>query len=157
MLAGSGSIRVRQMGPMVTLKDFLACFPYDDVITRYTITGSQLKRVFEHIMRTENRDGEGECYQVNDKVRAVYSDREHALISLNIDGKPVDNTQFYSIAIQNYHFNNSKDYLNITNEELLESGKSKVVTTSAQEVIEEFLRNNQNISRKIEGRLIYQG
>jgi 5'-nucleotidase len=35
-------------------------------------------------------------------------------------------------------------------------GKNKVVTTSAQEVLEEFLRNNQNIDRKIEDRLVYK-
>lgn len=46
-------------------------------------------------------------------------------------------------------------HLNITQEELLASGKSKVVTTSAQQVLEEFLRNNQNVSRKVEGRLVY--
>lgn len=156
MLVGSGSIRVKAMGPVVTLKDLLACFPYDDSLSRYSISGVKLKEIFNHIMRPNNRDGEGECYQINSRVKAVYDNQKKELISLVIDDKPVENTEFYTVCMQGYHFNQSKKYLNISNKDLLESGKSKVVSTSAQEVFEEFLRNNQNIIRKVEGRLIYQ-
>jgi 5'-nucleotidase len=156
MFVGSGSIRVKELGPAVTLKDFLACFPYDDTLTRFTITGSQLRKIFEHIMRPKNRTGEGECYQVNDKVRAVYSDKKHSLESLSIGGVPVDDAKFYTICIQGFHLNNSANYLSIPNEELLASGESKVISTSAQQVLEEFLKSNQNILREVEGRLIYK-
>jgi 5'-nucleotidase/UDP-sugar diphosphatase len=156
MLVGSGSIRVQEFGPLVTLKDLMTCFPYDDTVSRYSIKGSQLKKIFSHFMRPENRNKEGECYQVNSKVKAIYNNKKQELVSLTINGQEVKDDQFYTVAMQGYHFINSKDYMNITNEELLEFGNSKVVTTSAQEVIEEFLRNNQNITRKIEGRLTYQ-
>ena len=104
-------------------------------------------------MRLDNRTGEGECYQVNSRIKAVYSDKEKKLISLKIDGTEVETTKFYTICMQGFHFNNSKAYLNISQDELLSSGKHKVVTTSAQDVLEEYLRNNQNVSRQIEGRL----
>ena len=156
MLVGSGCIRVKTIGPIVTLKDLLTCFPYDDSLNRYRISGGKLKKIFSHIMRPANRDGEGECYQVNSQVKAVYDNKQKRLISLAIDDKPVENSKFYTISMQSYHFKKSRDYLNISNQELLESGESKVVTTSAQEVLEEFLRNNQNIIKKVEGRLIYR-
>ena len=57
--------------------------------------------------------------------------------------------------MQGYHANNSATYLNVTNGELIENEKHKVVSTSAMEVLEEYLRNNQNMSASIEGRLIY--
>ncbi len=47
----SGSIRSKELGPVVTLKDFLTCFPYNDMLTRYTVTGGQLSGIFSHIMR----------------------------------------------------------------------------------------------------------
>ncbi len=156
MLVGSGSIRTKEMGPLVTLRDLLSCFPYDDALTRYTISGENLRKIFSHIMRTENRDGEGECYQVNSRVKAVYSDERHELVSLKIKGDEVSNTELYTICIQGFHFNNAASYLNITQEELLESGKMRVITTSAQEVLEEYLRNHQNIKSKVEGRMVYQ-
>jgi 5'-nucleotidase/UDP-sugar diphosphatase len=156
MLLGSGSVRVKEFGPLVTLKDLITCFPYDDSLTRYSITGAQLKKIFEYILRIENRNGEGECYQVNSKIKAVYSDKNRQLESLLINGKEVALDQFYTLCLQGFHFNNSKSYLNISNEELLQSGKSKVVTTLAREVLEEFLRNNQNIFRNVEGRLVFK-
>lgn len=155
MFVGSGAIRVKRLGPAVTLKDFLSCFPYDDSLTKFTVTGVQLKKIFSHFMKIENRDGEGECYQVSTKVKAVYSDKDKALISLTIDNRPVLNTSFYTICLQNYHFGNCKNYLNITQKELNASGKTKVVTTSAQQVLEEYFRSHPNSNSKIEGRLIY--
>jgi len=156
MLVGSGSIRTKKMGPLVSLMDLLTCFPYDDSLTRFSITGSQLFRMFNHFMRKENRNGEGENYQVNSGVKAVYSEKDKKLLTLDIKGAPIEMDKFYSVCLQGYHYKNSKDYLDITAEELEASGKTKVISTSAQEVLEEFLRNNQNILREVEGRLIYQ-
>jgi len=155
MLVGSGSIRVKELGPGVTLRDFLACFPYDDTLTRFTITGAMLKKIFAHIMRPENRNGEGECYQVNSRVKAVYSDKKHCLETLMVNSQPVEDNLFYTICMQNFHFNNSQNYLNISREELLASGKTKVVTTSAQQVLEEYFRTHPNSSSQIEGRLVW--
>ena len=153
---GSGSIRSKELGPVVTLQDLMACFPYDDTLTRFAITGSQLRNIFTHFMRKENRDGEGENYQVNGKVKATYNDKTKLLEGLLINEVEVESDQFYTICLQNFHVKNSKKYLDISSEELLASGKTKVVSTSAQEVFEEFLRDNQNIFREIEGRLVYK-
>jgi 5'-nucleotidase / UDP-sugar diphosphatase len=155
MLVGSGSIRVKEFGPLVTLKDFISCYPYDDALTRFQVSGKQLKQIFTHIMRSSNRNGEGECYQVNSKVEAVYNDTQKKLISLKVNNKPVKNTQVYTLTLQNYHFSNSQAYLNISEEELLEHGESRVETTSAQQVLEEYLRTHQNINSQVEGRLRY--
>ncbi|MBU0597910.1 bifunctional metallophosphatase/5'-nucleotidase [Patescibacteria group bacterium] len=156
MLVGAGSIRVKELGPLVTLGDVKACFPYDDSLTRFTITGAQLKKIFSHIMRPENRDGEGECYQVSAGVQVVYNDAKHQLESLTVKGKPVDDTKEYSLCLQGYHASSSADYLNISEQELRASGIAKVVSTSAQGVLEEYLSNHQNIAKKVEGRLVYK-
>ncbi len=155
MMVGSGSIRTKELGPIVTLKDLSSCFPYDDTITRYSINGEKLKKIFTHVMRPDNRNREGECYQINSKVRATYDDANRQLFSLLIDDQEVSDTGSYSVCMQGYHFKNSEAYLNITNNELLESGKRKVVSTSAYQVLEEYLRNHQNISREVEGRLSF--
>ena len=156
MMVGSGSIRSKELGPVVTLKDLLSCFPYDDVLTRFEISGDKLKKIFSYVMRSENRNSEGECYQVNSRVQAIYDDSYHDLASLKIDGTPVSDEEPYTICLQGFHVSNSDAYLNISNEELLQSGRSRVVSTSAQEVLDEYLRNHQNLTRKIEGRLMYQ-
>ncbi len=156
ILIGSGSIRGHELGPVVTLGDLKACYPYDEALTRYSINGKYLRRVFSHILRTENRNGEGECFQVNSRVRAVYSDGESRLLSLAVDGIPVVDDQQYTITLQSYHVTNSKANLNISDDELLAMGIPKVVSTSEYGVLEEWLRNHSNVTKKIEGRLVFE-
>lgn len=155
MLVGSGSIRIKEMGPLVTLRDLMNCFPFDDVLRRYTVSGKKIKKIFSHIMRPENRNSEGECYQINSNVRAEYTDYQQKLTLLTINGKDVSNNSLYKICFQGYHANNSEAYLSISQDELLESGKTKLICTSAKEVLEEYLRNHQNMKRNVEGRLVY--
>jgi 5'-nucleotidase len=156
MLVGSGSIRVKELGPLVTLRDLRTCFPYDETITRYHISGSQLKRLFGHVMRAENRNGEGECYQVNKGVSAVYSEARRELVSLTVQGESVVDGKLYSVGVPGFHFNNAGKYLGVSQAEFLASGTSKVVATSALQVLEEFLRNHQNLKKAVEGRLVFQ-
>jgi 5'-nucleotidase/UDP-sugar diphosphatase len=157
MLVGSGSIRSEEVGPLVTLRDLRTFFPFDDTLTRYTVSGAELKKMFAHIMRPENRRGQGECYQVNEKVRAIYDGSEHRLASLSIEGTPVSDNQYYTVCLQEFHFDNAERYLGIRREELTKSPRTKVVATSAQQVLEEYLRNHQNMNRCVEARLVYQG
>jgi 5'-nucleotidase len=156
MLIGSGAIRSKELGPAVTLGDFRACFPFDETLKRYAVTGAQLKRIFSHIMRPGNRDGEGECYQVNAAVRAVYYDTEEILVSLGINNIPVEDTGRYTLGLTGYHADNCTKNLNINPEELETLGGVKVVATSTVGVIEEYLRTHPNLNRCIEGRLVFR-
>jgi 5'-nucleotidase len=157
MLVGSGSIRVKELGPLVTLRDLRSCFPYDDSLNRFAIDGKKLKKIFSHIMRKDNRNGEGECYQVNTGIKAVYDDRAGKLASIEVNGEPVSESGLYTICMQGYHHNNCSSYLNISNEELVENKNHKVVSTSAQEVLEEYLKNNNNLTSQVKERLVYIG
>ncbi|MGI5841194.1 MAG: bifunctional metallophosphatase/5'-nucleotidase, partial [Patescibacteria group bacterium] len=74
---------------------------------------------------------------------------------LKINGKEVEDKKIYSLALQGYHANNCLSYLNISPESLLENGSSKVVTTSAQQALEEYLKTRQNLESQIEGRLFF--
>jgi len=155
MFLGSGSIRGTELGPLVTLGDLRSIFAFDDTLSKFTITGSQLRQVFSHIMRPENRDGEGECYQVNQGVKAVYSDAAMELQELLIQEKPVQAGGQYTICLQGFHYTNSEQNLGLSNEELTTVHPALVVTTSARDVLEEHLRGNQNLKSEVEGRLVF--
>ncbi len=155
-LVGSGSIRQNSLGPIVTLKDFLQCFPYDDSLHRFEVTGKQIRSMFSFWMRPENRTGEGECYQVNSDIVAVYDERAKSLQSLFVNHKPVKDSAVYTLILQGYHYMNALSYLNISESELFHAGKHTIVTTSVQDVLEEYFKSNQNISAQVEGRLLYK-
>jgi len=156
MLMGSGAIRSKELGPAVTLGDFRACFPFDDTLKRYTITGEQLRNIFSHIMRPENRDGEGECYQVNAAVRAVYDDRKKILESLEVSGEPVDAARTYTIGTTAYHADNCIKNLGLAPGDLVRLNGTKVAATSVTGVLEEYLQSHPNLNRHNEGRLVFR-
>ncbi len=155
-MIGSGSIRSNSLGPIVNLMDLTSCFPYDDSLTRFTITGRKIWKIFEHVMRKENRTGEGECYQVNSAVKAEFDEKQNKLLNIEINGEKLKADKLYTLTLQGFHQLNSNNYLNISDKELREDGEAKVVTTSAKQVLEEYLRSNQNISKEVEGRLVYK-
>ena len=147
MLVGSGSIRVESVGPVVTLGTS-GLFPFTKR-SPAQVRGA-LRGIFGHWMRPENRNGEGECYQVNAGVQAVYSEGERCLVSLMVGGQPVEDGATYTLALQDYQYRNAARYLSIAHEELLARGH-KGGTTSGQQVLEEYLRNHQNAARHVEG------
>jgi 5'-nucleotidase/UDP-sugar diphosphatase len=152
---GSGSIRQPILGPLVTLGDLRTSFPYDDPLFKATITGAQLKRAFAHCMRPENRNGEGDCYQVSKGVQAVYDNAGHALQSLSLNGQPVEDAKQYTIVLQDYHYKNVEKKLSLTIEELNAIAPYEVVSTSDQDILEEYLHRHQNLNSHVEGRLQY--
>jgi len=155
MLLGSGSLRSSSLGPLITFGDFMACFPFTDTLTRFTVTGTRLWEMFNHWMRPENRSQEGECYQVNAKVMAVYDDGTRQLKSLWVNQQPIQKKQFYTVGLQGYHVSNCEANLGVTLDELWLAGRSRVVATCAQDLVLEYFREHQNIHQKIDGRLSY--
>jgi 5'-nucleotidase len=154
VLVASGSIRRKELGPLVTLNDMKTVYPYDGTLYKFRVTGVHLVKIFTHIMRPENRiAGQSEYFQVNKGIKAVYSDVLHRLESLSINGQSIQDDNQYTICIDGYRYHNSEPKLGITHEEL---GTPKVITTSCQDVIEEYLSHHQNLDSHIEGRLVYK-
>jgi 5'-nucleotidase len=54
--------------------------------------------------------------------------------------------------MQQYHYNSAEGNLGLNKEAL---GASKVVSTSARDVIEEYFSSHQNLMAAVEGRLVY--
>jgi len=151
---GSGSLRKDRFGPLVTLGELRALYPYDEPISKCRVTGKVLRRAFSGIMRPENRTGEGECYQVSRGVRAVYDNASHELVELTLNGEPIDDAREYRITLQNFHLQNCGKGFQLAAEDL---SHSRTVATSGRDLLEEWLRTNQNIDRSVEGRLVYLG
>ncbi len=154
-LVGSGSIRLKELGPVITLGDFMSCFPFQDIIKRFQVNGHMLKTMFNKFMANENRKMQGEFYQVSSGVKAVFSESENSLKSLQVGGQEVQDDKIYSVCLQGYHYVNLEKFFSLREEEVLKLGEPKLISTSQRDVVEEYLRNNQNLSSSVEGRLIF--
>jgi 5'-nucleotidase len=108
-------------------------------------------------MRLENRRYEDSCcFQVSKGIQAVYSDSQNQLESFSINGQPVQVDAEYTICLEEYHYKNSLNSLGITTEGLTKLDNAKVVSTSFQNVLEEYFSHHQNLNSHIEGRSIYK-
>lgn len=157
MLMGSGAIRSYALGPVVHYADLVECLPYDDAVYMLKVTGTQLERMIRHILRDEAFQGEHtEFYQFSHGTHIVWSRSEQAFRTLTLDGEALYAERLYTVAVQKYHYNNLKPFLNITLEEVEKNGKIRVLSTSARDVVEEYLTVNQHLSREVEGRLVVE-
>lgn len=137
----------------ITLCDFTTCFPFNDSLNRFTVSGAKLWQAFSHFMRPENRNGEGICWQVNSAAIATsQSNSKPILLLLNYNGQPLDPQRNYRICITGYHLKGSKVYLSLSEKKLLKDSPFSRVSNSIAEVLREGMQNNQNVFRKAEWR-----
>ncbi len=153
VMLGSGSLRVESFGPIVRLSDLIEAFPYDDVMYMLNLNGEQLKKMFSHILRAEAFLGHTEFYQFSRSLRVVYDRSSEEFHEFCVNGNEVGDKEVYSIAIQGYHFNNLHEFLGLSPQELLQSGKPKVLTASCLNVLEEGFVTGINKLHKVDGRL----
>ena len=155
MLLGSGSIRKEVLGPIVILQDLMEIFPYDDAIYMVSATGKQLKHMIKYFLRDEAFIGEHtEFYQLSEGLYVDYSKKKHSFNKITFYNEEIDDKRIYTIGLQQYHYLNIKDGLNITLEELEKNAKSKIIATSCRDVIEEYLSNHQHLDKNNKERLV---
>ena len=151
---GSGSVRKRHMGPIVTLQDFTECYPYDGKSYGLHVTGAQLKKALLFIYRDAAWLGNHtEFYQLSKGMHVVYSKAEHKLLKCELDGEEVEDDKIYIIGIQEFHYNNLPEFFGLTYEEVKANGEPKVLTTSDVQTLLEYFENNKHLGFGLEGRL----
>jgi 5'-nucleotidase len=154
MLVGSGSIRVSEIGPIVLFSDLTECLPYDDSTIAFWVTGAQLKKMILYMLRDEVWKGSHcEFFQFSDGMRVVYEKQGHGFKEFSLHGVAIEEKKIYKIGLQHYFYLNSKDFFDISHEEIEQNGKPRRVATSCREVLDEYLSCHQNLDRRISGRL----
>lgn len=147
----SGSIRGTELGELVTLGDFRSIFPYGTPVHKVTVTGAQIKQILNYTLSAEKR--QRAVLQMSRGLKVVYSESDAAVKSLTLNGKPIENEATYTLCLQEYYYENADRKLGIAKADLIERGTA-VVTTSSSDVLEEYLRNHQNLNARVEERIV---
>ncbi len=154
-LIGSGSIRSQSLGPLVTMGDFMACFPFRQGLYKHTIPGSLVLQIFDYFMSARQRlSGEGEYFQVNRRLHAEYSDLDGRLLCLELDRKPVITGRLYTLVTDEYHYVNALTSFGLSTETLSQAGGSKLISASIQDILCEYLQGHQNLNPQVGNRLV---
>ena len=155
MFHGSGSIRTEKLGPIVTYGDLVECHGFDDSVFMVKVTGRQLKKMFAHVFRDDVWDGDHcEFYQYPDSLRIVYDRATRLFEEISFLGKPLEEDRIYSIGMEKFHFNNFEKFLGLPLAEAEANGKSRKISTSSRDILEEYLSDHQNLDRKVCGRIV---
>ncbi len=154
MMMGSGAIRKQKLGPIVEYQDMLENTPFDDNLWMLEVTGEQFRRMVTYIMRDDAWAGHTEFYQFSKGVRIVWRKSTHRLEVFNFNGKPFEMRKKYRIAMQTYHYQNFDEFFNVPLEEVKKNMRPKVVATSVNNIIEEYLTVHQGLDARVEGRIV---
>lgn len=155
MFLGSGSIRKEALGPIVELQDLLEVFPYDDAVFRLCVSGKQLRDMILYMLRDEAFEGHTEYYQLSHGVHIEYSKSRRALERFTLNGEALEDGRIYTIGLQQFHFVNFAKFFNIDPAEVAQNRKPKVLTTSALDVVEEYLSQVELVQPGDMGRIIF--
>ena len=154
MLVGSGSIRVKEFGPIVLFSDLTECLPYDDAAIALWVTGSQLTKMILYMLRDQVWEGTHcEFFQFSSGTRVVYDRKNRQLLEFSLEGQPIQEDRIYKIGLQYYFYLNMKDFFSVTQEEVSQNGPPRQVATSCREVLDEYLSCHRNLDHQICGRL----
>ncbi len=154
MLYASGSIRLKELGPIVQYQDLLECLPYNGPVYMLEVSGRQLRQMMKYMLRDEALDGDhSEFYQVSKGFRMVYDRKTHDFEEFSLNGKEIVSNQMIKIAIQDYHFKNFSEFFNLPLEQVLANKKARMVITDDFSIFEELLSGMNQVDSVIEGRI----
>ena len=153
MMFGSGSIRKKELGPVIEYQDMIENTPFDDPLYMVEVTGAQIRRIFQHLFRDDAWVGETEFYQISSALRVTYRKSTHTIEALTFRGEDVTDDMRIKLGIQAYHFNNFDDFFGIPLEEVKANMKPRVVATSVNNIIEEYFATNNGLDAKVDGRI----
>ena len=153
MLFGSGSIRKKELGPVIEYQDMVENTPFDDPLYMVEVTGAQIRRIFQHLFRDEAWIGETEFYQISSALRVTYRKSTHTIESFTFKGEEITDDMHIKLGIQAYHFNNFDDFFGIPLEEVKANMKPRIVATSVNNIIEEYFATNNGLDAKVDGRI----
>ena len=154
VLCGSGTIRGKALGPLMTLGTLMETVPYTDKMYLVTVTGRQLKTMWRHILREEAFIGDHtEFFQVSKGVEIVWSREKQEFLRFDYLGEPVGENKKYTIAFHGYHRNNFNTSFGVQYRDVLENGRELVIASDAQDVLIEYFTDNKPEVCGVTGRL----
>ena len=155
MLYGSGSIRKKELGPIVTYQDLQECCPYDDPIYMLEVTGSQFIHMMSFMLREQAYEGDHtEFYQVSKGMRMVWSRKDQKFKEFTLNGAEIKSDDRIKVALQKYHFSNFDDFFDVPLSEVEKNRKSRIVANSCFCIFEELLVNSVGLDSDVEGRIV---
>ena len=156
VLLASGSIRKPELGPIVTLMDYMEIFPFKDRMYSFKLTGAQLRHAIQFMLRDEAFVEGAHCewYQMSRGFFCEYDRPTRRMLSLKMNGREVGDDDVFTVAMEGYHFKSIADFLDVRPDEIENNGKPLEVATNEANVLQEYFSSHEHLEIDGEQRLI---
>ena len=147
VLLGSGGIRKPELGPIVTLKDYMELFPYSNSMLAFRLTGEQLRRAIRFMLREDAFADPESCkwYQVSRGFFCEYDRPARRIVALKMNGKEVGDDELFTVAMEKYHFMSIGQFLDIQPDEITKNGSPLEVATNSVHVLQEYFTRHEHL------------
>ena len=151
----SGSIRLKECGPNVTLETLKKMYPYDDNFVNVTLTGKEIRKAFEYLFSLKP-DGSvmNGTFQYSRGFRLVanlenYKEHGCRMEYIGLNGEPIDNEKTYTVGMTKNCFNKFKRYFGFS---LTEEQTNLIAVSTFSDLARWMIIQNEKISVKCRGR-----
>jgi len=142
----SGAVRVKALGPIITLQDLTEAYPFNKKVYEVRLTGEQIKRVFKYIYRKEayDIDKDEEFYQLSCGWKVIIN-RHDDSIDVSYNNVKVDDKRIFSVCMSSYDYESFERFFGIPLDEVKHNFMPKIISGSATELLYEYLENCEQL------------
>lgn len=158
-LVNGGVIRGEKIYPVntqLTRKDIAKELPFRSRVELISVSGEKLYQALENGV-SQVEELKGQFPQVSGLQVAFDASLKPGkrILSIKIDGKPIDRKTLYSLATTDYLSNGGDGYDAFTNSQRIKT-KAKIAPLIS-DVLINYIRRNKNVSPQEEGRIVQVG
>ncbi len=152
-LLSSNVIRAKKLGPVVTRKDFIIAFPYENAVYQLTVSGRRLEEIIRHTLRKIAWEGTSIYFLFSENMNVEITREEKIIQKLEIYGGPVEPDKSYKLGITEYAYKNPELFLGIAPGELGTEVPVKKLSDNDRESFREYFASHGEARLRNEGRL----
>lgn len=149
----SGGIRKSMVKGPITLRDMWEMNPFGNEFVKFSVTGAQLKSMLEWQMSS----AKGELCQVSGLQYSADAKlpAQSRVINITVNGNNLDTSKMYSVVTNNYVSGHLHDIFGLPEKSMIV--ESVLPAVLDRDVFIEYIKKHQQVSSKVEGRIILKG
>lgn len=156
MMMASSSTRCYKMDMTVTLQDLREAYPYDGKIYKVKVRGARLRKIVKHMLRDEVLDDWKDAFFHTSKELHIEYTRSTGELELEYKGQPVEDSQMFTLGLQEFYFINAEYVLGCSCDELTKTGGIHIVAEDAFSVLKKYLSEHKGLGSRVDKRIIIQ-
>lgn len=153
-LLASNVIRAKKLGPVLTYKEFIIGFPYENAVYQLRVTGRRLEQIIRHTLRKDAWEGTSIYILFSENMHVEITREDKIVQKIEIYGGDIEPDRIYKLGITEYSYKNPELFLGIEPGALGTEIEVKKVSDNDRVSFFEYLSLHSEFTLRNEGRLV---